>query len=89
MPLGILEALAYGVPCLVTEGTTLSRIVKDNDIGWGCSTDVDGICSAIKGAIQESLQLKAKGERAREFAAKEFEWSAISKKTIEQYKLLA
>jgi acyl-CoA synthetase (AMP-forming)/AMP-acid ligase II len=89
MPLGILEALAYGLPCIVTEGTTLSSIVQDNDIGWGCGTDVDSIGRAISSAIEEKDKLKEKGERAREFARKEFEWSAISKKTVEQYKLLS
>ena len=36
MPMGILEAMSYGIPVLITEGTTLGEYVKEYNGGGGC-----------------------------------------------------
>lgn len=35
LPMGLLEALSYGIPCLVSKGTGLARLINNYDAGWG------------------------------------------------------
>ena len=41
MSMGILEALSYGVPCLVTRGTNLGEIIEQYDAGWVAETNAE------------------------------------------------
>ena len=79
MPMGILEALSYGLPCIVTEGTTLMNIVNDNNAGWGCHTDAESVAEALKNAINESDTLSEKSDSARRLIISTFSWDIISK----------
>ena len=88
MPMGILEALSYGLPCLVTKGTTLGEIIKENNAGWMAETSVESIVNAIKKAILEKDQYEEKSKNAISLIQKEFGWDKIAKATIEKYRLL-
>ena len=35
-PMGLIEALAYGVPCLVSRGTNMYDEVLSSNAGWVC-----------------------------------------------------
>ena len=54
MPMGILEAMSYGLPCLVTAGTTLADFIKEHDAGWACDTSAEEIAQARRMAISQS-----------------------------------
>lgn len=87
MPLGILEAMSYGVPCLVTRGTTLADGIRENDAGWPCETDAVAIAEAIEQAINERETYRLKSDNAIKLA-QQFEWKEIARLTIEQYSRL-
>ncbi|MBQ8447883.1 MAG: glycosyltransferase family 4 protein [Clostridia bacterium] len=86
MPMGILEALSYGLPCLVTEGTTLSGIIDEYACGWTCPTAAGAIAEKIRDAISEKELYKLKSKNATELIAQEFLWDKVADKTIEKYK---
>ena len=86
MPMGILEALSYGLPCLVTEGTTLASIVDECDAGWGCTTDVEGIATAMKRAILEKELYYEKSKNAQKLIEKQYAWDVVSGDAISQYR---
>ena len=85
MPMGILEALSYGVPCLVSEGTTLAGFVRDNDAGWSCNTDAEAISNAIKIVISQKEMLLNKSQNAREAVRDNFSWDRIAKNAVDEY----
>lgn len=85
MPMGILEALSYGVPCLVTEGTTLAGLIKENGAGWACATDASEISDTIKKAVQQKESFLDISEKAKDVVRCNFEWSVIANKTVEKY----
>jgi glycosyltransferase involved in cell wall biosynthesis len=85
MPMGILEALSYGLPCLVTEGTTLGNFVSQNKAGWSCETDVSSISNALKLAINENRLNQEKSINAIKCVEKYFSWRTVSQNTIEVY----
>lgn len=86
MPMGVLEPLSYGIPCIVTQGTTLGKIVEQYDAGWACETTADDIARAIKQAVQEQGLLTAKSRGAISLIRDNFLWSEIARQTIDKYK---
>lgn len=89
MPLGILEALSYGVPCLITEGTTLGFLIELGG-GWLSETNVDSIAYNIRKAItdNENNLLYQKSFRARLSVEKNFSWDEVSLNNLQMYKSL-
>ena len=88
MPMGILEAMSYGLPCLVTEGTTLSDIIQNGKAGWGCKTESHAIASEIQKTINEKQHLDNYSSRASGLIVKSFTWSSIAHHTISEYEAL-
>ena len=88
MPLGILEALSYGVPCLVTRGTTLGPNVKDYYAGWMAETDSKSVADTILKALDDRENYEVISENALKMVSQEFSWSVIMKHTLEEYEKL-
>lgn len=85
MPMGILEALSYGIPCIVTPGTNMSDDIKDAKAGWVAPFDSEEIAKTIKKAVDEyyihSNQFRM---NAHNLAAK-YDWQKIAKDSIISY----
>lgn len=88
MPLGVLEALSYGIPCLVTEGTSMAGLITEYNAGWGCGCSVDDIKQAIFSAIQQQDLYVQKSKNAKQLIKEKFCWDNIAEKTINEYKKL-
>ena len=88
MPTGILEALSYGVPCLVTEGTTLAEKINEENAGWGCETSVQGISNALQAFVNGKDGLQEKSRNAQALIEKEFCWEKVAADTIKIYENL-
>lgn len=88
MPMGILEAMAYGLPCIVTEGTNLKEFVEENNAGWGAENTVESIADAIVRAIEERSSWMEKSANARAAVQREFDWNVIARNTLEKYREL-
>ncbi len=85
MPMGILEAMSYGIPCIITKGTSLGEITKEYDAGWVADVTVDSIAETIIKAINDKELLKQKSSNARRLIEEHFSWNTIAKSTIEKY----
>ena len=86
--MGILEALSYGIPCLVTEGTTLGGFISEHRCGWSCSTDANGVAKALISVTSEKTDFSEISQNARRIAENVFSWDRISLETINEYKRL-
>ena len=88
MPLGILEAMSYGIPCLVTQGTTLGEEIEKVRAGWMADTTADSVANVFKRCIADKSLLSKYGNNARCYVKDNFAWSKIAKKTIALYEKL-
>lgn len=85
MPMGILEALSYGLPCLVTEGTNLGELIRRYDAGWVAQTDTKSIEATIRQAIRERHLWIEKSKNARRLIEDNFMWEHVAADTLFQY----
>lgn len=86
MPMGILEAVSYGLPCLVTEGTTVAEYIEKYNAGWRTDNTAEGISQCIHTAVCQRSSYEIKSSNARKLAEECFEWTQISKATISAYR---
>lgn len=87
MPLGILEAMSYGIPCLVTQGTTLGELIELKKAGWMAETNSEDIARVIEYVVK-NRRFDVYGKNAIALAQNDFAWDVIAQKTIRQYETL-
>lgn len=85
MPMGLMEALSYGLPVIVTEGTGLAADAERFDMGFGCETSAEGVGSALRRAVEEREQLTEKGRRARTYIENALSWDMVAQVEISEY----
>lgn len=85
-PMGIIEALSVGVPCIVTYGTYLGEYISENKCGIACNFDSIEVFNAIKRIIEDSKLRNEYAENSYKKVNKDFEWKKVIKETIEEYK---
>lgn len=86
-PTGLLEALAYGLPCLVTTGSNMRKDIENADAGWGADNSVDSVRDALNLMIEDTDKFANKSINASELA-KKYSWDAIAKHTHDEYEKL-
>lgn len=76
-PMGLVEALAYGIPVIVTPGCNMADEIKEENAGWVCETDVASLCNLFNKVIVEKSELPVKGQNARRLSEK-YQWNRIA-----------
>ena len=77
MPMSVLEALSYGLPCLVTQGSNLREEVDKLQAGWGVDNTVDSITDGISKIILDKQQISNISKNAL-ILAKNYSWDNIA-----------
>ena len=52
-PMAVVEAIAYGIPVFVTPGTNIDNVVKNNDLGFTSTFDINDIKDTLLLAYKE------------------------------------
>ena len=85
-PTSVLEALAYGLPIIVTEGTTWKETANNKGIGIGVESDLEAISNAILTLFNDD-ELRCKlANAARKYAIEHFQWKAIAQRQFILYR---
>lgn len=86
MPMGILEALSYGLPCIVTEGTNLGALVRKYDAGWVTGTDAQSIADTMCLMMKEKDLWAVKSVNSVKLIEENFLWSKIAEDVLKEYR---
>lgn len=85
MPMAVLEALSYGVPCLLTPQTNMADIIEENRCGWITSLTVKDISNTIITAIDDYINHRESLVNNAQKSARQFEWNVIAENSIKAY----
>lgn len=81
----VLEALAVGLPALLTTGVALSSLVQEHQLGYVTKQDVSAISDALEDFFNEPDAAKKMGNRARQLILEKYTWEQISTELIGIY----
>ena len=86
--IAVAEALAHGVPAIVTKGAPWEGLVT-NDCGWWIDVGVDPLIECLKTALAESPEtLREMGARGRMWMKQDFTWAEVGRKMKKTYEWL-
>lgn len=89
MPMGILEALAYGLPCMITRGTTLGEMIENVGAGWMAETDAASIAECLETVIRSRSSFEQQSQNGRHFIEENFTWEIVTDRVLEEYRELS
>ncbi len=81
----VLEALAAGIPAIVTPGVALSKLVSEHQLGMVPELNKEAIAHALITCLKEPQEAKAMGDRARQFILEHYTWDNIAAQLIDVY----
>jgi len=81
----VLEALAAGLPALVTPGVALADLVNQENLGYVPELEVSAIANSIAQSLENPDAARVIGDRARHFVQKNYTWDKISRDLIKVY----
>ncbi|MEH2307084.1 glycosyltransferase [Nostoc sp.] len=84
-PIAVLEALSYGIPCLLTPGTNMAGEVEATGTGWSMEATPAAIAKRIQDILAARLELPKKGEAARNLVEEKYSWNQIGKQSLREY----
>ncbi len=82
-PLGIMEAMSYGLPIIVSKETSFGEAVYDNMMGIYYKSDC--ITKELNKLITNSTLLKQMGNNSYNYIKNNYEWERIAKETVKIY----
>lgn len=88
LPMALIEAMSYSLPCFVTEGTFMAEEVNEYNAGWTCETNVESIKNCLITMMNEKDKLNEKGENARRLSLN-YSWDEIAKVSHESFEYFA
>jgi glycosyltransferase involved in cell wall biosynthesis len=86
-PMVVLEALSYGIPCLLTPATGMAEKVAAAGAGWMVQPNPSDIASALEKLLQlPAARLKEAGHNAHELVRRNYTWEAVARRSVERYR---
>jgi len=80
--MSVLEGMASGLPCVITTGCNFPEA---DQVSCIVDIDVQGITQALIGLLQNPLEAKKMGDRAREFVLENYTWDKVAEKMVSLY----
>lgn len=87
-PMSVLEALSYGIPCLLTPGTNISSEVEMAGAGWEVEFSVEDVASGLRRVLQNKENIKTMSLNAIKLIENKYAWDKIAKDTVKHYRSL-
>lgn len=85
MPMGVLEAWSYGIPCLLSVGTNMITPKTEKNSFWKVELTPTSIAETIVAAIKDYKINPTLYENASYTEAKKYSWRLIAEKSMKVY----
>ena len=80
LPMSVLEALSFGLPCLVTPGTNIKDEIEKFHAGWTAEENTVSIANALKKVCEDNKKIQEYEKNALKLA-KNYSWDSIAKQS--------
>jgi glycosyltransferase involved in cell wall biosynthesis len=80
------EALACGVPVLVSRQVNLAAEVEKIGAGWVAGAEPAGLLFALEAALANAAERKRRGAAGREYTTRHFSWLCIASELTDLYR---
>lgn len=84
LPMSLIEAMSFGLPCFVTEGTNMADKVGMAHAGWTCQTDAESVAATFEKLVADQDKVSDYGLNAYELS-KQYNWDTIGAMTHKKY----
>ena len=85
MPMAVLEALSFGLPCILSRQTNVANIIESENCGWITELSIDAICKTIMRAMRDIDNNRDSLSENSFRAARSFTWDSIASLSIREY----
>lgn len=82
----VAEAMAHGIPVLISDSVALAEEVRAYDAGWVVPLDVDETASVIQKIIEKGNGWREKGDNGRTLVKNQFNKESIGKDLLSMYR---
>lgn len=86
--IAVAEAMAMGIPVLISEQVYISPAIEAVEAGWVVSLSVESLVTGLETALNNPQIRQHRGKKALELARQKYNWHAIAKQTIGIYRQL-
>lgn len=83
--IAVAEAMAAGVPPIVSDGVALSSDIFRGNVGWVAGNDVRSLAAALEEALNDPKERAVRGQGAAALARAEYSWRRSSERIAAQY----
>jgi len=86
--IAIAEAMSWGLPVLTTTATPW-QVLADQNMGWLVEPTINALAEGLFDMFQTSPEvISVKGMKSRKYIADNYDWSVVSGKMIDAYRIL-
>lgn len=85
-PMGIIEALSFGLPCVCTYQTSFGKYCNENECGIGVNFDKEELKSAIKKIYDDKEYMKLCEKNSLKKSKEDFDLKKVTENTLKIYK---
>lgn len=82
MPMAVLEAMAFGKPCIVTPGTNMQDIVCESNGGWLCDESIDSIANTLLQVEKQKEEIPQRGINAKKYVREHVTWPIVAQQWL-------
>jgi glycosyltransferase involved in cell wall biosynthesis len=86
--ISVVEAMAAGVPVVVSPGVNLAPDIASANAGWVADRDPAVLANALRAAMEDDTERRRRGAAAREFAER-FRWPLVAGQLKSMYESLS
>lgn len=87
--LSVVEAMACGVPALVSEHVNLASEIIQAGAGWVAPLETEEMVQVLKEAMKNKEERKFRGAKGKRLVRTHFTWQIVAGKLIEMYRELS
>ncbi|NEQ21125.1 MAG: glycosyltransferase [Microcoleus sp. SIO2G3] len=83
--IAVAEAMAAGVPVVVSDRVSIASVVQSTQAGWVTSCDRSTLMEVLRSALSDPVERQQRGTNGRQYAAANFDWQQIARRAIAFY----